>query len=260
MQALRIDHTDNNAWYRQVAAGWARQMMTGSVPGTWAQNTDIEVQFAIMQLGLQPGDHILDLGCGWGRHSIPLAAHGLRVTGLDLSQDLLKLAQYNARRCDLAVNWIEGDIAHLPLRGPFDAIVQFCGNIMTWFTDPDRTFNALWDVANLLRPGGRFLAGTGDWQRDLPPRSQHWDEWDGGAAIYRQWFDAQRRVADTQTVIFGPDHARVEFRRQTWWPSLAEMEAMFARVGLAVEARYSTFDGQPFDPDGKGLVYVLARE
>jgi 2-polyprenyl-3-methyl-5-hydroxy-6-metoxy-1,4-benzoquinol methylase len=254
-----LDYADNNAWYRQMAAGWARRMITGDSPGAWAQNTDSEIRFAVQQLRLQPGDHILDLGCGWGRHSLPLAAYGLRVAGLDLSPELLTLARYNARRHGLSINWIEADIAHLPLRGSFDAVVQFCGNLMTWFPTCERTLDALWDVANLLRPGGRLLFGTEDWQPELPPRSQHWDEWQGGAAIYRQRYDQHQRLSTTQTVIFGPKHERHEYRRQTWWPSYHDMEALFARAGLTICGRYNGFIDQGFDPSQRGLVYVLAR-
>jgi SAM-dependent methyltransferase len=259
-QTLTLDPVDNNAWYRQIAAGWARRMLAGDLPDTWAQHTDTEVQFAINQLRLRPGDRALDLGCGWGRHSLQLAAYGLRVTGLDLSAELLGLARYHARRQNLPIDWIEADVAHLPVRGGFDAVAQFCSNLMTWFPDRAQTLQALRNVARALRPGGRFVFGTDDWLPDLPPRSPRWDEWRGGAAIYRERFDSLRRLASMQTVIFGPDHARAEYRRQTWWPSRREMETLFADAGLAVWARFNAFVDGPYDPGAPGLVYVLARE
>lgn len=251
---------DNNAWYRQIAAGWARRMISGDSPGAWAHNTESEVQFAITQLGLRPGDSVLDLGCGWGRHSLPLAAFGLRVTGLDLSHDLLRLASYHAQRRGLAIQWVEGDIAAAPLRGTFDAVVQFCSNFMTWFSGPEQTFDALWNVANLLKPGGRLLFGTDDWQPDLPARSQEWDEWQDGAAIYRHRFDPLHRIAHTQAVIFGPGHERREYHRRTWWPTQCEMESLFAQAGLAVHKRYNTCIDIPFHPHREGLVYLLVRQ
>jgi SAM-dependent methyltransferase len=257
------DYTDtanNNAWYRQMAADWARRMIKGDSPGAWAHHTDNEIHFAIQQLDLRPGDRILDLGCGWGRHSLPLASYGLQVTGLDLSAELLTLARYNAQRRDLSINWIEADITRLPLRGGFDAIAQFCGNFMTWFPSRQRALDVLWDVVNLLRPGGRLLIGTEDWQPELPPRSQHWDEWQGGAAIYRHRYDQRQRLSTTQTVIFGPQHERHEYRRETWWPSHLDMERLFAQVGLTVWGRYNGCGGRPFDPGQNGLIYVLARE
>ncbi|MBN1564515.1 MAG: class I SAM-dependent methyltransferase [Anaerolineae bacterium] len=260
MQSLALDHQANNDWYRQIAAGWARRMIMGDLPGAWAQHTETEVQFAMKQLHLQPGDAVLDLGCGWGRHSLELAAYGLRVTGLDLSSELLQLARYNARRHNLNIEWVEADVAQLPLRGTFDAIAQFCGNLMTWFSTPEKTLNVLWDVTNLLKPGGRFVFGDPDWTPELPLRKQHWDEWQGGAAIYRHTYDAQRRMSHTQAVIFGPDHARQEYRRQTWWPNRDDMEMLFAQAGLTVCACYNGCVDKPYDPNRSGLVYVLARE
>jgi SAM-dependent methyltransferase len=260
VQSLALDHQANNAWYRQIAAGWARRMIMGDSPGTWAQHTETEVQFAIQQLQLRPGDSVLDLGCGWGRHSLELAAYGLRVTGLDLSAELLQLARHNARRHNLDIEWVEADVAHLPLRGTFDAIAQFCGNLMTWFPTPEKTLDVLGDLASLLKPGGRFMFGSRDWTPELPPRQQDWDEWQGGAAIYRHRYDPQRRISHTQAVIFGPDHERHEYRRQTWWPNYTDMEALFAPAGLAVCARYNGCVDRPYDPDASGLVYVLARQ
>lgn len=251
---------DNNAWYRHVAASWARRMITGETPGEWAEHTDLEVQFAFKHLHLHPGDQVLDLGCGWGRHSLTLASYGLRVTGLDLSRDLLTLARYTARRQNVQVNWVEGDLANLPLRpGSFDAVAQFCGNMLTWFASPNHAIQVLWDVANLLRPGGRMLFGTDDWQHDLPMRSQSYDEWRGGAAIYRQRYDAQRRIAETQTVVFGPEHERQEYHRQVWWPAPSDMEALFEQAGLVVCGRYNRFMDAPYKSQEDGLVYVLAR-
>jgi SAM-dependent methyltransferase len=254
------EYTDNSAWYRQIAAGWARRMITGDSPGAWAQNTGIEIQFAVRQLRLRPGDNILDLGCGWGRHSLQLAAYGLHVTGLDLSSELLALAQYNAQRQKLAVNWIEADIADLPLRGSFDAIAQFCGNLLTWFPTRESALDILWNVTGLLRSGGRLMLGSNDWEPELPLRSQDWDEWQGGAAIYRQRYDQSQRVSHTQTVVFGPKHERREYRRQTWWPSHQDMEALFAQVGLTVCGRYNSFIDRSYDPGQRGLIYVLVRD
>ncbi|MEL7672219.1 MAG: class I SAM-dependent methyltransferase [Chloroflexota bacterium] len=250
---------DNQVWVRHQATSYVRRMLRGETPGAWAHNTETEVQFAVAQLGLRPGDRVLDLACGWGRHSLELASYGLNVTGLDLSHELLTLARYHARRRGLHVHWVEADVARLPLRGSFDAVAQFCGNLITWFADRHETLNALTRLASLLRPGGRLLFGTDDWRPELPGRSQHWDEWNGGAAIYRQRFDARRRMAEMQMVVFGPGHAREEFWRQTWWPSHCQMEALFEQAGLVVRGRFNTCADEPYDPAQEGLVYVLER-
>lgn len=251
---------DNNAWYRQIAAGWARRMIDGDSPGAWAEYTEGEVRFALQQLNLRPGQRVLDLGCGWGRHSLCLASYGLRVTAMDLSHDLLALARYNAERRGLNINWVEADIVHAPLRGHFDAVAQFCDNFLTWFDAPQRTLDALWNVASLLKPGGRLLFGANDWLPELPARHQDYDEWPGGAAIYRHRFDAGRRLAQSQTVIFGPGHERTEYHRLRWWPAQGEMEMLFAQAGLRLIAHFNDFQDARYRPTAPGLVYLLERD
>lgn len=259
MHSLTINHSDNVAWYRQVASGWARRLITGDSPEAWAQNTDIEIRFALKHLHLQSSSRLLDLGCGWGRHSLSLAAYGLHVTGVDISSELLTLARYNAQRRKLHVEWVEADIADMPLEGPYDAIAQFCGNFLTWFEDRDRTRDVLWNVSSLLRPGGWLLVGTERWRPELPLRAQDWNEWNGGAAIYRHTYDQEQRIARSQTVVFGPQHERREYHRQRWWPSHGDMEALFEQVGLRQVSRFNAYDAAPYDARQLGLVYVLER-
>ena len=252
-------HQDNLAWFRQLATHWARRLVIGIPPAAWASDTTTQVQFAVRQLRLRPGDRVLDLGCGWGRHSVPLAAQGMDVTGLDVSGDLLALARHHARRHGLGIGWIEADVADLPFHGTFDAVVQFCGNLLTWFPHRTQAQRALRTVASLLKPGGRILLGRADWQAELPPRAQDWDEWHGGAAIYRQRYDPQRRIAHAQTVVFDPAHRRHEYHRRTWWPAHQDMEELFEAAGLAVQFRSNAYHETPFDPGLPGLIYVLER-
>ena len=63
----------------------------------FTKNTVREVDFLLEELSLQPGDSILDVGCGTGRHSIELAKRGYAVTGLDLSSEMLARAADAAR-------------------------------------------------------------------------------------------------------------------------------------------------------------------
>jgi cyclopropane fatty-acyl-phospholipid synthase-like methyltransferase len=57
-----------------------------------AERTAAEVNGVVGLLGLAPGARLLDLCCGHGRHAVPLAQLGYRVTGLDLSRTLLARA------------------------------------------------------------------------------------------------------------------------------------------------------------------------
>jgi SAM-dependent methyltransferase len=112
------------------------------------RQVDALVSFA----GLVAGDHILDVGCGMGRYTLPLAERGLAVEGLDLSPGLLdRLETFNAGRHDIPLHC--ADILELPgsLDGTFDAAVGFF--TLHHLHDLPASFAAM---ARLVRPGGRI--------------------------------------------------------------------------------------------------------
>ena len=74
-----------------------------------------------------PGQAILDVGCGTGRHSIELARRGYIVTGLDVSAGMLREARKHAAATNVNVRWIEADATRFSLREErFEAVVCLC--------------------------------------------------------------------------------------------------------------------------------------
>ncbi len=102
------------------------------------------------------GADVLELGVGTGRIALPLARAGCRVTGVDVSDGMLRVAQA-ANEPQLAL--LRGDIARLPLASAsFDAIVVV--HVLHLLKD---WRSALVDGRRALRPGGRFIQGR-DWR------------------------------------------------------------------------------------------------
>lgn len=99
------------------------------------------------------GDSVLDVGCGMGRYTLPLAERGVRVEGLDVSQTLLeRLAGYNAGRFEIPLH--AADVMDPPsaLFGRFDAVIGFFA--LHHMHDLDACFAAM---AKLVKPGGRVV-------------------------------------------------------------------------------------------------------
>jgi 2-polyprenyl-3-methyl-5-hydroxy-6-metoxy-1,4-benzoquinol methylase len=101
---------------------------------------------------------LLELGCGTGRLTIPLAASGIEITGLDISESMLRRARSKAKDADVEVMWLRGDMRAFDLDRQFAMI--FC---------PFGTFNhlrhdeiapCLISVGEHLLPGGHFLLDT----------------------------------------------------------------------------------------------------
>src|SRR5207245_1305066 len=74
------------------------------------EKTIQEVDDLLRLLNLPQDSAILDLGCGYGRHALLLAARGYQITGLDRSEHLLRRAQSDAIAQGIQVRWIHGDM------------------------------------------------------------------------------------------------------------------------------------------------------
>src|SRR4029077_14646516 len=79
---------------------------------SFTKGTDQEVAFLLEALGLRAGQRILDAGCGPGRHSRALAAHGLHVVGLDVAPRFLELAVAGGG----PARFVRADVRRPPLR------------------------------------------------------------------------------------------------------------------------------------------------
>jgi SAM-dependent methyltransferase len=85
-----------------------------------------EVAFLLELLKLRPGDRILDVGCGPGRHAVLLAKAGLNVTGIDVSLRFLELAAESARAAGVGAAFFEVDARQMPFEDEFDAVISLC--------------------------------------------------------------------------------------------------------------------------------------
>jgi trans-aconitate 2-methyltransferase len=103
-------------------------------------------------LATQPGERILDIGCGTGQLTAEIASSGAKVTGLDSSVDMLAQARKNHPEITFAL----GDAASFDFPEPFDAV--FSNAALHWVKDAE---GAVRSVARALRPGGRFVAEFG---------------------------------------------------------------------------------------------------
>ena len=96
---------------------------------------------------------ILDVGCGTGRHYIPLVKDGYEVTGLDLSQNMLNVLRKKAEAADLKPCVFRKDMREINFANEFDAIICMNTAFMYLLTDED-ILRALRAFHRALRPGG----------------------------------------------------------------------------------------------------------
>ena len=115
--------------------------------------TSAECDIAILLTQVGKGHHILDLGCGHGRHVIELGRRGYAsVVGLDISEQAIEYARQDAAMRGVAVDFLTGDMRALEFVGRFDVVLSFYSSMFYW--DDDVNFGILREVHKSLKPGG----------------------------------------------------------------------------------------------------------
>ena len=124
----------------------------GTRAADWAEQEAHEgarYEQAIGRLGIEPGQVVLDVGCGSGVFLAKAAARGARVHGLDASADLIEIARRRVPEADLRV----GDLEHLPYADDsFDLITGF----NAFFFAADMT-TALREARRVAKPAAAVL-------------------------------------------------------------------------------------------------------
>jgi 2-polyprenyl-3-methyl-5-hydroxy-6-metoxy-1,4-benzoquinol methylase len=106
--------------------------------------------------GKQAAKRILDLGCGTGTIAIELARKNYDVTGIDISEEMLTIAQLKANEERLPVQFFQQDMSQFSGFPAFDCIVVFCDSLNYLQTEAavSATFSSIYDA---LEPGGLLL-------------------------------------------------------------------------------------------------------
>jgi ubiquinone/menaquinone biosynthesis C-methylase UbiE len=127
--------------------------------GLMARSTSTWDQQIIAQVlpMLQPGQRVLDVGCGYGRLAIPLAAAGAHVVGLDISRRLLEAAHQQASSQGVPVAWLQASMCQIPcLTNTFE--VALClWSAFYELLSPTEQLAAIRDITRVLQPGGWAL-------------------------------------------------------------------------------------------------------
>ena len=120
-------------------------------------NTDLsDLQFYKRWLPQSKGARILELCCGTGRLTLPIARDGYDISGVDYTPSMLAQARLKASEAGLEINFIEADIRTLNLQEKYDLIFIPFNSIHHLYRNED-LFNALGCVRNHLKAGGLFL-------------------------------------------------------------------------------------------------------
>ncbi|MFS0668892.1 methyltransferase domain-containing protein [Peribacillus frigoritolerans] len=102
------------------------------------------------------GRKVLDLACGTGEMTVELAQHGFEVTGVDLSDEMLLVANEKAVKLGLSIPLFQQNMAELEGLGQFDCVTIFCDSL-NYLRDEEDIVKTFSRVHEHLKDGGLFM-------------------------------------------------------------------------------------------------------
>ncbi|GAB1823244.1 class I SAM-dependent methyltransferase [Herbidospora sp. RD11066] len=233
-------------WYTDFFTELPNTFWRAAVPQA---STDAEIDF-LMRL---PGDHVLDVACGSGRHALELAARGRRVTGVDVSAEAIAHATAEAARRGLAADFRVGDMGALPVTTADTAICM--GNVFGYLDhDETRAFLAGLDVQTVVLDYGfaaeSFLPGVALEEEPLTI---------GGvtAEQINEYDVARSRWITHFTFTRGDEVHRGTSVQHVY--TAAEAGRMLTEAGFTTIEMYAGPDGAPYELRSHRLLLVARR-
>ena len=247
---LKLNSKENYShWFEPIADHLSDAYLRYS----FTYGTENEVSCLYDLLGLSPGDRLLDVGCGPGRHSHLFAEREIDVLGLDISNEFIKLANKENSKA----NFLRQDVREMDFEEEFDAVVSMCQGGFgllcdpeSSIDDPDMDLKALENMARALKPGGKLALSAFSAYFQI----QYLGDNDN--------FDALTGVNRENTEIMNTEGEKKEAVTWTTCFTPRELRLMSEKVGLLVKNIWSVtpIDYKLLPCDIKNPEFLLLAE
>jgi SAM-dependent methyltransferase len=216
-----------------------------------------EIDQLLGLVGIEPaGKAVLDLCCGPGRHAVPLARRGARVTGVDRTRAHLDLARDRARQEGVGVELVEADMREFHRAAAYDLALSLFTSF-GYFDSRDDDLRVLLNVRASLAPDGVFVLDvvSKEWlarhfaatrSRSLP---------DGTLLIERTWVVDDWTRVENEGLLIRDGRVRTYRARLNVYSGL-ELRDRLLQAGFGAVALYGGLDASPYGLDAERLVAV----
>lgn len=223
------------------------------------KTTQAEVDFIIADANLTEGSTVLDLMCGYGRHTIELARKRIKVTAVDNLCDYINEIKGVALKESLPITTTCEDVLEVQIEQEYDAAICM-GNSLQFFNEQE-SLKLLSNIAEHLKPGGRFYINT--WSiaeiamKNFKERS--WSRF--GDILFLT--DSKLLFHPTRMEINGlfitDSGEREEKIGIDYIYSISELEGMLNKTGFDLKEIYS-IPGRKVFTVGEPRAYVVAEK
>ncbi len=203
---------------------------------------------------LAGGGRVLEFAIGTGRVAVPLAEHGVAVTGIELSQPMIDELRTKADEATIPV--VAGDMATTRAPGEYSLVYLVYNTISNLLTQAEQ-IECFRNAARHLSSGGRFVIEL--WVpelRTLPPGKQATVFQSEPGYIGLDTYDVLNQRVVSHHFRFGDGTDAQVFRspHRYIWPS--ELDLMAQLAGFTLESRHADWTGSDFTAESRSHVSV----
>jgi cyclopropane fatty-acyl-phospholipid synthase-like methyltransferase len=219
--------------------------------------TKKEVEFIQSYFDLKEGSKVIDLMCGYGRHSIGLARKGMHVTAVDNLEDYYLEIKETAQKENLSITPVHADVATFTVNDKFNLAICM-GNSLNFF-DREDTIRILKNLNKMLLPGAQLLINTWSLAEIVIKNfnERYWSRVGDLKQLNEGKYLFQPTRIEWETWIISPDNQIENKKGIDYIFTIAEMEKILAEAGFRMKIVYSIPGRKEFTL-GDPRAYIVA--
>ena len=261
LQLLRMMDKFNEDGYQMYQKNWTLDIQNMS----WVEDINRQVDFLIKQLHLKGTEKILDLACGFGRHSLEFARRGYDVTGIDITPAYIDYANEQAKKENLNAKFICQDIRTITFDKEFDVVLNMADGAIGYLEDDGENHKIFSVIAKALKNGGKHFMDimNGSYAQTHFP-CKLWDAGEKGLTLSAFEWEKDRKTLIYGQVdyMYGEALYKPEMKEEN--PirlySLDEITEIFGKLGLRICNSFADFSGKPSSDNDIQLMVYSIRE
>lgn len=230
-------------WYKY---GWSLDIKNQS----WVEDTKNQVEFIIKTLNLTGKERILDLACGFGRHSLSLAEKGFSVIGVDITKDYVQDANKLAKEKSLDATFINADIREIDFKNEFDVVLNLADGAIGYLENDEENLKIFDVVSKALKVGGKhFIDICNSEYAELHFPAKYWDSGENALSISEFDWDTntKRMLFGSYDIPYGSILKKLDihYGDSIRLYSQKELESIYNMRNMKIIDTFSNFYGKP---------------
>lgn len=226
------------------------------------EQTKIEANFVFEVLGLNSKSKLLDLCCGFGRHTYEIAKlTNCQIVGLDLSDDYLSIAKENYSSPN--IQYVKGDMRDIKMNVRFDVVTNLFTSFGFFEKDIENE-KVISEINKVLKENGLFLL---DYENkfhfvfdDVLKKEHHWQKIGNNKyCIITNRYDIvnEREISSAKIIEEGKDEINIGYNIRLY--SLPELQSILRRNGFEIINLWGDFDKTKYSINSRRLI-TLSRK